>query len=373
MAAPASRLSPFSRSPLASNDGKLGHGSCRATDTGIVIDLPAAEEWIRVHADPVGTIESVHERPWATVLRVPLADGAAWFKACAPVQKFEPRLTADLFSRWPDRVPGVLGYDEKRAWLLLADAGTPVGAVGNPPEAWLTALPRYAELQKGETTHAKEHLSHGVPDLRLATLPVRGDELLQLADDVRVPAEGEIGLDPPLERGQAQLLEPGDRRLRERLVGEVGERWAAPEGEGLAQHVGRRIGISGGERPLARFDELLEPIQIEPARLDAEQVAASVGDEVCVRPAIVEYAAELQDVVLNDLRGRRRRLLAPELVDDPVGRERLVAMEEEQGEQGALLAAPKRDLPFTLANGERAENAEVHACDLASNVARSPG
>src|SRR4051812_46497989 len=34
---------------------------------------------------PVGAIETEHERPWATVLRVPIADGNAWFKACAPV------------------------------------------------------------------------------------------------------------------------------------------------------------------------------------------------------------------------------------------------------------------------------------------------
>jgi hypothetical protein len=30
----------------------------------------------------------VHEAPWATVLREPLADGVAWLKACAPVQAF---------------------------------------------------------------------------------------------------------------------------------------------------------------------------------------------------------------------------------------------------------------------------------------------
>jgi hypothetical protein len=37
------------------------------------VDLPAVEEWIRMHADPVGPIETAYERPWATVLRVPLA------------------------------------------------------------------------------------------------------------------------------------------------------------------------------------------------------------------------------------------------------------------------------------------------------------
>jgi hypothetical protein len=145
-----------------------------------------------VHADPAGSIEIVHERPWATVLRVPLADGVAWFKACAPVQAFEPRLTAELHARWPDRVAEVLAYDEERAWLLLADAGRPVSGFGNPPEAWLSALPLYAELQRGEVAFAEEHLAHGVPDLRLATLPARYEELLQL--------------DLPLERKEIRRL-----------------------------------------------------------------------------------------------------------------------------------------------------------------------
>src|SRR5439155_15736889 len=103
----------------------------------------------------------------------------AWFKACAPVQAFEPRLTAGLARRWPDRVAEVLGHDEARTWLLLADAGTPLGESGNTPENWLTALPRYAELQRGEVAHAAEHLAHGVPDLRLSTLPARYADLLR--------------------------------------------------------------------------------------------------------------------------------------------------------------------------------------------------
>jgi hypothetical protein len=150
-----------------------------------MVDAIAAEEWIRAHADPVGAIETVHERPWATVLRVPHAGGVAWFKECGPLQAFEPRLTAELYTRWPDGVVEVLGYDEERAWLFLADAGRPVDAFGNPPEVWLAALPRYAELQRGEVAHALEHLAHGVPDLRLAALPARYDELLSL----RLPIE----------------------------------------------------------------------------------------------------------------------------------------------------------------------------------------
>jgi hypothetical protein len=137
------------------------------------------EDWINAHVKSAGAIEITHERPWATVWRVPLADGIAWFKACEPVQAFEPHLTAQLFARWPDRVTEVLGHDEERGWLLLADAGTPMRALGNPPEKWLAALPLYAELQRGEAGHTLDHLAHGVPDLRVETLPARYEDLLE--------------------------------------------------------------------------------------------------------------------------------------------------------------------------------------------------
>src|SRR5205807_4127613 len=141
------------------------------------VDRAAAEQWIETHVAPSRDVESVHERPWSTVLRVPLPDGAAWFKACSPLQAFEPRLTAQLFSRWPGRVPEVLAHDEDRGWLLLADAGAQLAAFGNPPESWLAVLPRYAELQRDEARHADDHLRHDVPDLRVATLPASYGDL----------------------------------------------------------------------------------------------------------------------------------------------------------------------------------------------------
>lgn len=111
-------------------------------------------------------------------MRVPVAGGVTWFKACEQVQAFEPRLTADLYARWPDRVAEVLAFDEGRRWLLLGDAGIPVGEQRNPPEAWLEALPLYAELQKKERTYAPDHMAHGVPDMRMAALPAGYDRLL---------------------------------------------------------------------------------------------------------------------------------------------------------------------------------------------------
>lgn len=141
------------------------------------LNRAAVEEWIRVHVEPTGAIEVAHERPWSTVLRVPAGDSVVWFKACGPVQHFEPRLSVELFARSPSRVAELLGSDEERAWLLLGDAGTPIG-LDSAPEVWLAALPAYAELQRGEAAHASEHMAHGVPDLRASALPARYEDIL---------------------------------------------------------------------------------------------------------------------------------------------------------------------------------------------------
>jgi hypothetical protein len=156
-----------------------------------------ADEWVSAHVSPVGPIEVTHQRPWATVARVPTAASDVWFKACAPVQAFEPRLSAVLSRRWPDRMPGVIAVDERRAWLLLEDAGSRLGELGNSPEVWLEALPLYAELQRGECHAIDDHLAHGVPDLRTHTLPARFCELLQ----------GDLPLDPDA-AGRLRRFEP---------------------------------------------------------------------------------------------------------------------------------------------------------------------
>ena len=96
---------------------------------------------------------------------------------------------------------------------------------------------------------------------------VLGDQALELADELVGAAESEVRVDAILERGEVKLLEPTDLTLRPRLVGELGERRAAPEREGLAQALGsgRRLG------PARLGDETLEAVQIEadPARRGA--------------------------------------------------------------------------------------------------------
>src|SRR5580765_684529 len=143
------------------------------------VTLGAAESWIRSCVGPVRSIEVAHERPWATVSRVLTDDGTLWFKACGPVQAFEPRLTAVLSARWTDLAVAVVDHDDARGCLLLRDAGEPVETLGNPPEAWLAVLAAYAELQRDEAQRAREHLAAGVPDLGVEALPDRLEQLLR--------------------------------------------------------------------------------------------------------------------------------------------------------------------------------------------------
>jgi hypothetical protein len=163
-----------------------------------MLDRDAVERWIHGFVRPTAPIEVMRVRPGATVLRVPVAGGAAWFKACSPVQAFEPRLSAELSARWPDRVGEVLAYDAPRAWLLLADAGVAVRELGNRPQAWLDVLPLYAELQRGETLYADDHIAHGVPSLPISTLPVRYSNLLDRDLPLEAGERGRLAAFSPL-------------------------------------------------------------------------------------------------------------------------------------------------------------------------------
>jgi hypothetical protein len=55
--------------------------------------LAEATTWIRQRAEVVGEIEQPHVRWWSTVLRVSTTGGDLYFKAVAPLHRFEAALT----------------------------------------------------------------------------------------------------------------------------------------------------------------------------------------------------------------------------------------------------------------------------------------
>ena len=82
-----------------------------------------------------------------------------------------------------------------------------------------------------------------------------GRERLDLGDDVRVPAECEVGFDPILDRGELEFLESGGFDHCERVVGELGQRRAAPLSQGLADRDACFVRASCRERAPPLLEE----------------------------------------------------------------------------------------------------------------------
>ena len=118
---------------------------------------------------------------------------------------------------------------------------------------------------------------------------VPGHERLELADELAAAAEGEIRLDPLLERRELKLVETGDLSLCERLVGEVGKGRAAPQGEGTPQLLGRVLGPALASSPTRFLQHVAHSIRVELIAFDAQDVAppagaqhpASIGRGIC--------------------------------------------------------------------------------------------
>jgi hypothetical protein len=85
------------------------------------------------------------------------------------------------------------------------------------------------------------------------------DERLDVADDRRVAARREVGLDPLLHARESELFESSDLGLSEWLVRELCERTPAPEPHRISERSVR--------------DEALEAVEIELASFDAQLVA----------------------------------------------------------------------------------------------------
>ena len=118
-----------------------------------------------------------------------------------------------------------------------------------PKDRPLQLLERSTRLDPELVDEGPARIPVGVQGLRLPTRPVQrrhqippqafaervlGDQCLELSDQLVVAPECEVGVDPELDCCQPDLLEPGDRRLGEALVGEVRERRAPPQRQRLA-------------------------------------------------------------------------------------------------------------------------------------------
>ena len=176
-------------------------------------------------------------------------------------------------------------------------------------------------------------------------------------------AERKLCVDAVHDGAQAQLLEPPDLRLCEVELREVGERRSAPERKRVPE-------LFRGARCIAVFEGVmrvepqpLEAVQVEVVGLDVEPIAGRLRDErVPVRAVAVAARRGRGAAVrrlLERVRGSARCFLAEEVVDQPVTRDDLARVEQEDREERALAKTDERQDPAATAHLERSENREL--------------
>jgi hypothetical protein len=149
-----------------------------------------AARWVEEQLRRRGTPTVSRPAQWSTkggccLLHARTAAGGVYFKALPTMYAREPVVTRRLAELWPDRTAEVLAVDAGRHWLLTAEcAGAWLPDVADPG-AWAAALRGLAEVQIGCVGLVDELRALGCPDLGLARLPRRLDDLL--ADPVAPP------------------------------------------------------------------------------------------------------------------------------------------------------------------------------------------
>ena len=182
------------------------------------------------------------------------------------------------------------------------------------------------------------------------------DEPFQLWHETVVSAEGKLRFDSVLQRRDVQLFEALDLVLGKAFVREIRQRGSPPERECAAELVRRLRVLAALEGRPALGEQPLEAVAVELVRLHCERIRAANRPDAVGR----QLLAQRRHAVLEHLGGSRWRALAPELVDDDVARQRLVAVEEQEGQHCALPRAAERELSFPVERLERPEDAVVH-------------
>src|SRR5262249_22428413 len=159
-----------------------------------------------------------------------------------------------------------------------------------------------------------------------------------------VVAELEFAVDQIHPRAQPFFVQLLDLVARERLEEDVGQGRPAPERERILVDAASLVVITAREEPTAFGYEVAEASGVEGAGVYVQDVAGRTR-----RDGVgFERTAELGDVRLNDLRGGRRGLFTPELVDQALVRDDLVRMEQQHPEERPHLRGVKRSAVMSV-------------------------
>ena len=181
---------------------------------------------------------------------------------------------------------------------------------------------------------------------------VLGDEALELADQLGRSTTSELRLQVSLDRNEAELFEACDLGLGEPLRPKVGERFSAPQ---RACPLPGDASLRGALRSRLP-DEGLDLVDVVLAVGDLQQVSGCLRLE----SRRDEQSAQVRDMHLQRLRGGVGDVLFPKCVDQRVGRDDAVRVQQQHREQRPLLRAADVDRPPSVVQLERPQESKSH-------------
>jgi len=190
----------------------------------------------------------------------------------------------------------------------------------------------------------------------VATRPVQGDHLelaaplaqrvrrdrgLDQGQSLHGAAQVELGGCKLLQCGEPELRQSADVLLGELLIHEIGEWRTAPQFKRRTQDGHASIWVAVAEPAQAIRDELREATGIDRLRVSLEHVPGRPGADHSVSGQRLDGLPQLRDVNLDRVHGRARRVSRPHQVDQPVGGDDLVGVQDQDGQHGPLLGRPE--------------------------------
>ena len=133
----------------------------------------------------IPSIRSIH-------VRVETDAGRLFFKALAPGQLFEARLTAAAASLAPDQLVMPMAIDPERGWMLSPDYGSTLDELAPTPELWARALGSLGRLQNSLVDYEEPLFDAGLQVMDPQWLPEEFNNALML--HASLPAEHPLGI-----------------------------------------------------------------------------------------------------------------------------------------------------------------------------------
>ena len=160
---------------------------------------------------------------------------------------------------------------------------------------------------------------------------------LELLDDLGRATEPEVGIDAAQQRCKLKRLEAKLLGADEPFAVETVEGLPSPEPEGRGEQPPGIRHVAGAQRLPSEAAQALEPGDVERAAGDVEHVPRRSRAQG--RGCRLERRPELADIAVDDGRCGGRRLVAPDGIDQALGRDDLARVEQQECEQGSLLGS----------------------------------